>query len=400
MSNKIWLDNNIQFPRLLAEIMATQSNIDFKALSESMDLSEDDILEIFNRAQDTWEGVKSTQLSNDNVNEQNTEEVKFLMEDVFDYLMERDEHIGTNFLEHFNKSFIDANGDVILVGENSAKYRLSMSLIGGESEVSLSVGNVESISEISESVYFAVVDHLGEDAKYIEPDPDNEGGTRNTECGSNLYFLIESVIEQSMTEVNSGKSIAVTLNSFDDEGNVVDTTVMQLTENQVSDIVDHAAQLIIVDRDNGDVNAVINELEEALCVSGVIAEAGQENEPKNYTVWVGGVEVNEVLLTKTAAENLAKQYRDDGYDDVQIESVVGDVCGAECVIRYQSDDTKGNVYISFGQHKPDENTDEFGVNDDHIFFYAFEGLEQLKSLMKENENGFVVVSYNLAYTKK
>jgi hypothetical protein len=43
----------------------------------------------------------------------------------------------------------------------------------------------------------------------------------------------------------------------------------------------------------------------------------------NYTVWVGGVEVNDYYLTAEAAEKLAKQYIQDGYDDVVIENVGG-----------------------------------------------------------------------------
>lgn len=41
-----------------------------------------------------------------------------------------------------------------------------------------------------------------------------------------------------------------------------------------------------------------------------------------YTVWVGGVEVNDHLLTKEEADVLAENYKNDGYDDVQIESVM------------------------------------------------------------------------------
>jgi len=40
---------------------------------------------------------------------------------------------------------------------------------------------------------------------------------------------------------------------------------------------------------------------------------------KRYTVWVGGVEVNDYLLTKEQAENLAFEYEQDGYDDVAID---------------------------------------------------------------------------------
>ena len=39
---------------------------------------------------------------------------------------------------------------------------------------------------------------------------------------------------------------------------------------------------------------------------------------KIYTVWVGGVEVNDYLLTKEDAEDLAQEYIDDGYNDVAI----------------------------------------------------------------------------------
>lgn len=40
-----------------------------------------------------------------------------------------------------------------------------------------------------------------------------------------------------------------------------------------------------------------------------------------YTVWVGGVEVNDYLLDKTSALQLAHQYLSDGYDDVKIETI-------------------------------------------------------------------------------
>jgi hypothetical protein len=43
---------------------------------------------------------------------------------------------------------------------------------------------------------------------------------------------------------------------------------------------------------------------------------------KQYTVWVGGVEVNDVLLDKNQAENLAFEYEAEGYDDVIIEEIL------------------------------------------------------------------------------
>lgn len=39
---------------------------------------------------------------------------------------------------------------------------------------------------------------------------------------------------------------------------------------------------------------------------------------KVYTVWVGGTEVNDHLLTKEDAIILAKSYEDDGYTDIKI----------------------------------------------------------------------------------
>ena len=51
------------------------------------------------------------------------------------------------------------------------------------------------------------------------------------------------------------------------------------------------------------------------------SEDAQMNEDKHYTVWVGGVEVNDYLLNKEEAQYLADQYSEDGYDDVQVEEV-------------------------------------------------------------------------------
>lgn len=56
-----WGNNNVQFPRLLAEINATQE-IDFEALVVSMDLSVHHIKELFERAQTEWEQIKRIEL--------------------------------------------------------------------------------------------------------------------------------------------------------------------------------------------------------------------------------------------------------------------------------------------------------------------------------------------------
>ena len=52
-----WENNNIQFPRLLAEIVATQDKLDIPALAESMDLTVAEVNELFDRAQLAWEKI-------------------------------------------------------------------------------------------------------------------------------------------------------------------------------------------------------------------------------------------------------------------------------------------------------------------------------------------------------
>lgn len=39
---------------------------------------------------------------------------------------------------------------------------------------------------------------------------------------------------------------------------------------------------------------------------------------KRFSVWVGGVEVNDALLSESEANEIAEQYRSEGYDDVQV----------------------------------------------------------------------------------
>ena len=53
----------------------------------------------------------------------------------------------------------------------------------------------------------------------------------------------------------------------------------------------------------------------------IIAENLGFPKKERYTVWVGGEEVNDVLLTKEKAEELAEDYRSKGYDDVIVEEV-------------------------------------------------------------------------------
>ena len=45
---------------------------------------------------------------------------------------------------------------------------------------------------------------------------------------------------------------------------------------------------------------------------------------KEYTVWVGGMEVNDHYLTKESALKLADEYLAEGYEDVSVEKVSQD----------------------------------------------------------------------------
>jgi hypothetical protein len=42
---------------------------------------------------------------------------------------------------------------------------------------------------------------------------------------------------------------------------------------------------------------------------------------KKYSVWVGGIEVNDYYLSKTQADEIALQYRQQGYDDVAVINI-------------------------------------------------------------------------------
>lgn len=56
-----WFDNSIQFPRLIAELEAAGAFTDevYRELSESMDLPDDRISELVDRAQVEWQKAKA-----------------------------------------------------------------------------------------------------------------------------------------------------------------------------------------------------------------------------------------------------------------------------------------------------------------------------------------------------
>ena len=71
----------------------------------------------------------------------------------------------------------------------------------------------------------------------------------------------------------------IVLNVFDDDGNVVDTATSELTVARMADIIDHAAQLIILHRGDKRIGDVLAELDEALSVAGVLPYADGSPSP-------------------------------------------------------------------------------------------------------------------------
>ena len=70
----------------------------------------------------------------------------------------------------------------------------------------------------------------------------------------------------------------------------------------------------------GDLRRIVNRsVKRALRECGLQGPIPKDKEEKCWTVWVGGVEVNDYTLTRAEAERLARRYEADGYDDVVID---------------------------------------------------------------------------------
>jgi len=67
-------------------------------------------------------------------------------------------------------------------------------------------------------------------------------------------------------------SVILNLNIFDADGSIVDGVTSTVSINALSDIVDHASQLVLLKRSGNNVDQVFDELEESLVVADVIAE--------------------------------------------------------------------------------------------------------------------------------
>lgn len=71
--------------------------------------------------------------------------------------------------------------------------------------------------------------------------------------------------------------------------------------------------------------------------------------------------------------------------------------GANVQIRWMGTPEVTERYFSFGQWNDDDNEDEYGVPDHDIFFYAFEGVNELERMKESPEHDFYVVSWTLKY---
>lgn len=69
------------------------------------------------------------------------------------------------------------------------------------------------------------------------------------------------------------------------------------------------------------------------------------------------------------------------------------------LVTIQWTDTKEQVdrYFSFGQWDEEINEDEYGVPDDAIFFYAFEGIPELERMQFSPEHDFLVIDWTLCH---
>ena len=58
---------------------------------------------------------------------------------------------------------------------------------------------LEKIAIVADEIYFKFIDSLDDNVavEYVETDPDNVGGIRNTEQGRDLYWGIEDTLREA-----------------------------------------------------------------------------------------------------------------------------------------------------------------------------------------------------------
>jgi hypothetical protein len=77
-------------------------------------------------------------------------------------------------------------------------FNIDNKIIRIDENGSSNVLNLDQVCNITQEVYFQIVDHFSIASKCIEHDPDNEDGTRNTEYGEELYNLIEYAVKDAI----------------------------------------------------------------------------------------------------------------------------------------------------------------------------------------------------------
>jgi hypothetical protein len=81
-------------------------------------------------------------------------------------------------------------------------------------------------------------------------------------------------------------------------------------------------------------------------------------------------------------------------------SNIGTPIGAWAIIQWKDTQAEDEVYISFGTWNENEwngEYDSLGNRDDEVFFYCEDGEEELKSLVGNGNEDFVVLSYDIDY---
>ena len=56
----------------------------------------------------------------------------------------------------------------------------------------------DEVCDLANDIYWEVVNKFNAEDKCVMDDPDNKGGTRNTEFGQELYYAIEDTIKESI----------------------------------------------------------------------------------------------------------------------------------------------------------------------------------------------------------
>ena len=107
------------------------------------------------------------------------------------------------------------------------------------------------------------------DAECAEDFAENERSSEEEWQLMTVQSQFAATTEQALISYNA-KLIPVGLNIFDDDGLVVDAATSDLTVQQISDIVDHASQAVLLRRSGHSIDDVLNELEEALISADVI----------------------------------------------------------------------------------------------------------------------------------